>query len=216
MKKLNKKIKKKLKEKELETIIKQFDDFQIDDNEKKNIQRRLLAYIPYANSVVQQYENTKHTYLRLSMSFLAVISFFLMFFFVYYVPNLFQQILIILGSFYGAFSIIIILLVNLRKDPTHALPQKLLWFYKGNVPDGRKTHIPKEIGTIFQEKFHRSEREFIIEDLKQLFSLHLYQAHYANLAIKTRKRFRITVLVYFFIFFIPILIIPLFNYLISV
>jgi hypothetical protein len=215
-KKLNKKIKKKLKDEELEAISKQFDNFEFQDDEKENIERRLLAYISYANRVIQQYKNTKHKYMSLNLSFLAVISFFLSFFIDYYKSNLFQQLFIILGSFFVAFSIILNLLVNLRKNPTHALPQTTLWFYKDNVPDEIKKPISKETGTKFQERFHRSEKEFIREDLKQLFSLHLYQAHYANLAIKTRKRFRITVLVYFFIFFIPILIIPLFNYLISV
>ncbi|MHA2127791.1 MAG: hypothetical protein ACXABO_06160 [Promethearchaeota archaeon] len=69
-----KKNKKKKRKQELETILKQFDEFQYDDTEEDKIKGRLLAYIPYANRVLQQYENTKHKYLRLNISFLAVIN----------------------------------------------------------------------------------------------------------------------------------------------
>lgn len=147
----------------------------------------------------------------MNISFLAFISFFLTFFFVYYKPNLIQQLLIILGSFFGAFFIFLNIWDNLRKKPTHALPQTTLWFYRGNVPGKRKRKISKENATNFLKKFDRTEEKFIKEDLKQLFTLYLYQAHYAHLAKKTRANFRIVVSVYFIFFFIPILILPFLN-----
>jgi len=211
MTKCNKKNKKKLKDEELESILEQFDDFQIDDNKKENIERRLLTYIPYANRVIQQYENTRHKYLSLNVSFLAAISFFLPFFFTYFKPNSLQQFLIISGSFLSAFLIVVNLLFNLRKNPIHTLPQTTFWFYKDNVPDGRKKLKPKEIRIDFQNRFHRTEKEFIREDLKQLFTLYLYQERYANSAITTRINFLVVVLVFFIPFFISIMTMPFFN-----
>ena len=212
IKKCNKKNKKKLKDEELEGIFKQFNDFQFqDEDEKKNIKERLLAYIPYANRVIQQYENTKHKYMGLNVSFLAAITFFLSFFFTYFKPNLLQQFLILVGSFLSALFIVVNLLHNLRKSPTHTSPQTTFWFYKDNVPDEGKKCISKEIGIELQKRFHRTEKEFIREDLKQLFTLFLYQERYANLAISTRKNFLGVVLVYFIFFFISILTMPFFN-----
>lgn len=211
MKKFIKKNKKELKDEELKSILKQFDDFQFRDNEKENIKERLLAYIPYANRAIQQYENTKHKYLSLNISFLAVISFFSTFIFVYFTTNLFQRLLIIIGSFLSALFILLNLLDNLFKNPTHTLHQSTLWFYRGNVPDGRNLNISKKDVTNFLNKFHRTEEEFIKEDLKVLFTLYLYQAHYYNLALKTRKNLFKGVLLYFIFFLIQIMILPYLN-----
>ncbi len=215
MKICNKKNKKERKAEELNTILKQFDDFQFVDkknkNNKENIKGRLLAYIPYANRVIQQYENTIHTYLRLNISSLAVISFFLTFFFVYYELNFLQGLPIILGAFYSAFSIILNIWHNPRKNPTQTLSQPTLWSYRDNVLGKRKRKRSKENATKFLYKFHREEEEFIREDLKQLFTLYLYQAQSAKSELKTRKRFRNFVSVYLMFFTIQIFILPLFN-----
>lgn len=100
---------------------------------------------------------------------------------------------------------------NLFKNPTHTLPQTTLWFYRGNVPDKRNPNISKEYVTNFLNIFHKTEEEFIKEDLKQLFTLYLYQAHYSNLTLKTRKNFFKGVLLYFIFLFIQIWIFPYLN-----
>lgn len=102
MKKCNKKNKKKLKDEKLETIKKQFDEFKFQDKDgndnKENIKGRLLAYIPYAGRLSQYYGNLNQKYLSLSISFFAVIGFFLTFYLIHLNFNLFQGLPIILGT----------------------------------------------------------------------------------------------------------------------
>ncbi len=205
MKMLNKK---RLKDKELETILKQFDEFQFPEGEKKeNIKNRLQVYIPYVNKVIQQYENTKHKYLSLNISFFAVMSFFLSFVLGYLNINFAQGVLIISGSLIcGLFSLLNLLYFQFR-DKTHTLHDTTLWFYKGNVSDERRLKISKLDVTNFLAKFHREEEKFIIEDLKQLFTLYLYQIHYKNMASKSRRNSLIIISLFLFymliLFIIP-------------
>ena len=201
MKKLNKKIKKKLKDEELDKILKQFDDFEFQDKKGKdnedNIEKRLLTYIPYANRVIQQYENTKHHYIRLNISFVALISLFPYIFLVYFeiiLPKLFP---IIYGSLVCALLILLNLIYFQFKTPTRTTSQTTLWFYKGNVHDKRNQQISEDIISNFLNKFHRTKEDFIIEDLKQLFNLYLYQANYSNLASNSRRRSLIIISTYF-------------------
>ncbi len=208
---LNKKIKKRQKEKELEIILKQFDDFKFNNKEKGKIKERLLAYIPYVNRVIQQFENTKHQYIRLNISFATLISLFPTIFIVYFKIEPLKLLPIIYGSLVWALLIIVNLIYFQFKNPTKNPTKTTLWFYRGNVPDKKKPNISKDLVSKFLKKFHRAEEDFIIEDLKQLFNLYLYQANYNNLAKKSRINSRIIISVYFIYIFIQFLIFPYLN-----
>lgn len=142
--------------------------------------------------------------MRLNISFFAVISFFLTLYFSYFKANLFQGFPIILGSILCLAIFFINILYNLFENPTPTLPQTTLWFYRCNVLDERNPKLSNDNLTSFLNKFNKTEEEFIKEDLKQLFNLHLYQAHYNNLAKKTRRTFFIGVFLFVIFVFIQI------------